>query len=289
MARFELLASRQAEREVRERGLDSLPVDVLALARSERIVVLPKEAPGGASGLLIRVGDEFTIGYATHIESEGFRRFSIAHELGHYFLEGHPEKVLDAKGVHSSRAGFGSKQRHELEADHFAAGLLMPREAFKKALGSRTPGLDTLIATADLCETSLPATAIRYAQLTTDPVAVVISEGDRIDYAFMSDSLYAVRELTWIRKGDRLPLGTATRKLNADPAAVCRGQRKEAACSPADWFGVGPEVELWEEAVGLGSYGKTLTVLSANDWPDEDDGDDDVEVWDPKFHRSRRR
>ena len=44
--------------------------------------------------MLIRYGQEFYIAYATHIQSEGFRRFSVAHELDHYFLPGHIDHVL---------------------------------------------------------------------------------------------------------------------------------------------------------------------------------------------------
>ena len=54
------------------------------------------------------------------------QRFTIAHELGHYFLDGHIDHVLPNDGVHASHAGFSSSDPYEQEADNFAAGLLMP-------------------------------------------------------------------------------------------------------------------------------------------------------------------
>ncbi len=38
--------------------------------------------------MLLREGNEFGIFYSTAISNKGFQRFSIAHELGHYSLEG---------------------------------------------------------------------------------------------------------------------------------------------------------------------------------------------------------
>jgi hypothetical protein len=116
-------ATQQGEQVVRERGL-SLAVDPIALVRDLGIEVAPKPArAGGVSGMLIRVGDFYGIAYATHINNEGFKRFSVAHELGHYFLPGHIDAVFRDGDIHESRAGFVSGDRYELEADHFAAGL----------------------------------------------------------------------------------------------------------------------------------------------------------------------
>ena len=90
--------------------------------------------------MLLRYGSTFGIAYATHIDSIGFRNFSVAHELGHYYLPGHIDAVLSGD-VHESHAGFASGSRYEMEADHFAATLLMPRALFKKAMNVAGDGL----------------------------------------------------------------------------------------------------------------------------------------------------
>jgi Zn-dependent peptidase ImmA (M78 family) len=113
-----------------------------------------------------------TIAYATHIKSEGFQRFSIAHELGHYFLEGHPDAVFKSGDIHESRAGFGSADQIELEADHFAAGLLMPSHLFAAAAGRYSDGLEAIKGLAADSKTSLTASAIRYAELTDAAIAL---------------------------------------------------------------------------------------------------------------------
>jgi IrrE N-terminal-like domain len=88
-------AAHTAERIIREHNITSLPVDPIAIANSLGIEVVAKPASdGGVSGMLIRYGEQFCIAYATHIKSPGFRRFTIAHELGHYFLEGHVDAIF---------------------------------------------------------------------------------------------------------------------------------------------------------------------------------------------------
>ena len=183
-------AAAAAERVIREQGITSLPVDPIAIARSIGIDVEEKPASNaGVSGMLIRLDDEFCIAYAADIRSPGFRRFTIAHELGHYFLEGHVDAIFADGPVHESRAGFLSTVSYELEADHFAARLLMPNTLFYAALRGVADGLAAVESLADTCCTSLTATAIRYTECTPDPVAIVISSGNKVDYATMSRPL----------------------------------------------------------------------------------------------------
>jgi hypothetical protein len=166
-----------------------------------------------------------------------FHRFSIGHELGHYFLEGHIDHVLPEDGMHTSYAGFVSADPYELEADQFAAGLLMPSAPFKRALARQDPGLEVVESLAGLCKTSLTATAIRYAELTEDAVAIVISTGPTIDFCFLSDTMKSLPQLAWLRKGTPLPTGTATAQLNANARRVTDGERAEADIDIMDWLG----------------------------------------------------
>lgn len=164
---------------VRNHKLTALPVNPIALAEAVGIHVSSKAAKG-VSGMLLRSGNDFGIIYSTHIASAGFQNFSIAHELGHYFMPGHIDAVLRSNGIHQSHAGFDSDDQYELEADHFAAALLMPESLFTDAVGRAGGGLSAIEGLADLCVTSLTATAIRYVKCTEDAAAVVMSAGRRI-------------------------------------------------------------------------------------------------------------
>jgi Zn-dependent peptidase ImmA (M78 family) len=282
-----LFATQHGEQAVRERGL-SLAIDPIALAEDRGITVAAKPAQtGGVSGMLIRVGDFYGIAYATHIDNEGFKRFSVAHELGHYFLPGHVEAVLRDGDIHESHAGFVSGDRYELEADHFAAGLLMPHQLFTPLLRRAGDGVTAIEHLAGVCQTSLTATAIRYTQCSSEPVAVVISTGASIDYCFMSDALRDFDDIDWIRKRQSLPRTSATFAFNQEPARVRRADRIEDESDLQLWFGGPRNIEAREDVIGLGSYGKTLTVLHRIEPPDEAEDDDEtlIESWTPRLRR----
>jgi hypothetical protein len=282
-------ASLAASRVIREQGVLTLPVDPIAIARSLGIQVVAKPASAqGVSGMLIRHGNDFVIAYATHIDSLGFQNFSVAHELGHYFLEGHVDAVIGTDGVHQSHAGFSSDDRYEVEADHFAAALLMPDELFPAAASRAGDGLAAIESLSALCVTSLTATAIRYTKCTDDVVAVVVSAGKRINYCFMSKALEEIAGTNRIAKGEALPPGCPTETFNRDPARVSRAERAAGESDLQDWIGGRHSVALTEEVVGLGGYGRSLTVLSAQDAVDVDELQEDeemIESWKPRFRR----
>jgi hypothetical protein len=283
-----LFASLQGEDVIRKSGISTFPVEPIDIARTLEIEVVTKHAGGGASGMLLRVGNSFGIVYAPQVDNAGFERFSIAHELGHYFLPGHIDALLSASDVHKSRAGFGSGDRYELEADHFAAALLMPRQMFSAALRRAGDGISAIERLAGSCKTSLTATAIRYAQCSSDPVAIIICTGDSIDYCFMSDTLGDYDGIDWIRKGQVVPRTTATFAFNSDPDKVRHADRIEGVSDLETWFGGPRRIELREDVIGLGRSQKTLTVLDGIELGEDQNEDEDEtlsESWTPRFHR----
>lgn len=288
-ALWQAIAAREAEALVDELGIDSLPVSPLEIAKDLGIDIGPLPAQGqpGVSGILLRHGNEFGILYSTSVDSVGYQNFSIGHEIGHYRLPGHPESIL-RDGMHASDAGFRSKDRFELEADHFAAELLMPSALFDVALNQVGSGLDAVITLSQQCETSLIATSIRFAQRSPDATAIVVSQGDQIDYCFMSDTLREHDSVEWIRKGSYLHDGSATRKLNSDISKIESNERVEEESTLQDWFGGTLEIEILEEAIGLGPYGKTLTILTIDDLPDAEEIEEEEDLdesWTPRFRR----
>ena len=94
------------------------------------------------------------------------------------------------------------------------------------------------------------------------------------------------------KKGTPLPRGTATAQLNANAHRVADGDRAEADINIIDWLGGARSAPATEQVVGLGNYGKTLTVLTCPSVQDEtyreEDGDDDENLaqrWTSRFRR----
>ena len=180
------LAEGTAALVLRELKIETLRVEPRYVAGQKGIFVEAKPSlHDGVSGMLVKAGDQFGILYATKVPSKGFQNFSIAHEIGHYCIDGHSEALL-ATGEHQSRAGFLSSDTFEQEADYFAAALLMPEMPFRKKINQHAAGLACIEALRKECETSLTATAIRYSGLTRDAVAVILTTGNSINWCFMS-------------------------------------------------------------------------------------------------------
>ncbi len=274
LARLE--AENTAQQIVQDCGFTALPICPFEIARRHDIHVEAKQSrKPGVSGFLMRIGNTFGIRYALHIQNEGFIRFTVAHELGHYFLPGHPERLFPAgDGLHESRSGFISHDPLERQADYFASALLMPVHQFREAVDYAGNGFAAIERLARQCQTSITATAIRYTTFTDEAVAVIVSSGRQIDYCFMSYCIRDLRGLTWIKKGDMLPDG-ATRRFNHDPSNIEQARREESTCRLDDWFDGAPDVEFNEDVIGLGSYGKTLTVLFTDEIIGDDDANDD--------------
>jgi len=258
------------------RGGASVPVDVVAIVNDFGIDLQGSTKLGrSASGCLVRVGTTFGILFNTSVASLGYRRFTIGHELGHHQMTHHRRALFATGQRHLSQSGFVSSRWHELEADHFAAELLMPRDPFVAALDRHAPGLDAVREIAEEFETSLTSTAIRFAKLRSEPVAAVVSQDRAVRYCWVSEALGNVPGIGRIPMGPDDPVpSSATLSLNSNPQKVRRAHRVAVNCRSDTWFPrASATFALREEAIGLGSYGRVLTILTADDVPDPDDYD----------------
>lgn len=144
---------RIAEDILERHGIDRAPVDVEGLAREMGYEVVFDRFPGDLSGTLIRDDDgSITVGINS-FHHEVRQRFSIAHEIGHAHLHVQP-KALNQSLVYVDppgptvlfRDGRAAEGRHseEIDANRFAASLLMPRPFIRREaldIVERSPGL----------------------------------------------------------------------------------------------------------------------------------------------------
>lgn len=113
------------------------PVDPIEIARLLGIRVVNVDPPEeGVSGFLIREDPdtgEPVIG-VNRFHSALRRRFTVAHELGHFLLDHVGDWHVDDMMI-SYRDDLSSAGEHapEIEANQFAASLLMPGDWLKKS------------------------------------------------------------------------------------------------------------------------------------------------------------
>lgn len=107
---------------------DEVLVNVAAMAEARGAAVVYEAFPHDVSGMLVRQDDSIVIGVnQDHPESR--QRFTIAHELGHLILHRGRPLVVDSVRVNlrDSRSSMAT-DLEEIEANSFAAELLMPRD-----------------------------------------------------------------------------------------------------------------------------------------------------------------
>jgi Zn-dependent peptidase ImmA (M78 family) len=192
-------AGQQADAIVRRLGL-SAPIDPLTIANEEH----PLLRAGGRDfadrfdGKLRYITERrcFVLMYNTKYDaacSPGTHhprtRFSIAHELGHYFIDRHHAYLAHGGHSHASINEFRSKLNIEREADAFAASLLLPSHLVKPIINQAELSLARLDGIASDFETSLVSTAIRSVQLSHFPCALAGIRDGSVMWMFPSKSL----------------------------------------------------------------------------------------------------
>jgi Zn-dependent peptidase ImmA (M78 family) len=111
----------QAEKILKTLNIRSLPIPVEEIASKYQIKI--SRAPNNDfSGMLIRKDDRALIGINDK-ESPVRQRFTIAHELGHFFLHSNKDTFIDYRDNKKDVM----RTPREKQANMFAAALLMPR------------------------------------------------------------------------------------------------------------------------------------------------------------------
>lgn len=258
----------------------SLPVKPKALAEEKlEIPVVSLKVPSSdVSGVLMKIGDTYGIGYSESIANQGFQNFTVAHELGHYFIAGHPEALL-VDGKHFSRSGFISTHPLEREADTFAAEFLMPWQLIEPLIRSARRGLPAIKALSDACESSLLASAIRYAERTKECVAVILSYQGKVEFMVASDAFREIPGILegWLKREHPIPFGVPSRNHSKNPVETLAFSIIEEGSKLSDWFSAAPNLEVEEDIVGMGRFGRLMTILISDFHPDEEEEDEEEE------------
>jgi Zn-dependent peptidase ImmA (M78 family) len=195
----------------------------------------------------------------------GRARFTLAHELGHYFIDDHRRALQSGRAPsHPSFADFQSRNPVEYEADHFASNLLMPTERFTKAGKRLLPGFDAVLGLKDTFGTSITSTAIRYTQLDLAPCALVKWNTDGFAWKWFSPSTYSAGIRSTVGTKESVPRDSATGKALAGDAPPSKGFF-QCGTSASAWFpgirlGTPRDLVFIEQAVPLGEFG-VLTLL----------------------------
>jgi hypothetical protein len=259
----------EAENTLHDLGLWKLPVDPLRIAKEEGIELAPSHYGTRFDARIeyFKEFDAFGIYYKVRgrFRNSGRVNFSLAHELGHFYIPEH-RRLLRAGLTHNSVADYGSKAPYEREADRFAANLLMPQELFIKHVEEKHSGFCTLKNLRSMAEhlgTSISSTAVRYCDIDIEPAMVITSRQRIIQWSWSAPCMKPLG--TWyVETGTPIPAGSRTAALYDRLQASHTDEYSEGSVAASIWF-KWPKVEkLWEEVLTLGDT--LLTYLAATNF-----------------------
>ncbi len=163
-----------------ECGIDDpteIPLELLVEGRGATITNAPLS---GSDGRIVFGETTALITINSGIAYEGKRRFTIAHELGHYEL--HRNAFKHHHDTDASLEFYFKEGNQETEANQFASELLMPEKLFASACVGKKFGPEVLRSLADRFKTSITSVAYKFFDLGNHPICLVYSRNGLVEY-----------------------------------------------------------------------------------------------------------
>lgn len=161
------------------------------------------------------------------------RRYSIAHELGHFLIPSHrPSRSCSFECSLSDLHLLDPKDRDrrkrvESEANRFAAHLLMPPDQIRARIRRGDSTLEAVVAMSREFGVSKEAMARSWVDANREPVAVILAHRGRMVRRYRND------DFPWLPDGNgRLPDDSLAAAINPEPGEFSPIEEID----PSAWF-----------------------------------------------------
>ncbi|MBK9097330.1 MAG: ImmA/IrrE family metallo-endopeptidase [bacterium] len=241
-----------------------LNVEELAFAEN---LAIKESKSNNFYGRLIHNSNAGIISISKSITDYGSKRFTVAHEIGHYFNERN-DKITNASGADNNYRNLfrcaendinsvNKIKARESDANEFAAELLMHRPWFNDFIIKRRIDFELIKELAEYFNVSLSAAALRYINIGKYPAAVIYSRDGIVKWSafheyfplkFLSPG-YKVREETAV--SDFFLDRTMQTCADLIPAYVWFAE--DYKCKSGTYF--------YEQSVAMPGYNAVLTLL----------------------------
>ncbi len=267
-------ASFAANRLIDEIGIrdqkELLLLEEIAWVRGALVHEKPLE---GAEARLVVARGRGIITISSAIQDSRRKRFSLAHELGHFEMHRSHKGLSLCLAEHIQEpVAEKTGQDLEQEANEFASSLLLPERFFVPLCKTHEPSLEYIINLANDFSTSITATALRYVQVSDEPVAIVFSHDNRIKWFRGSKDFEEIREEFSFFIDVRARLDPSSLA-----AALFQGRNpltKKRKVPASVWFTPGRYSEsatITEHSLAMPTYNAVVTLLWIDDVLDDDE------------------
>lgn len=152
------------------------PLDLIVFGRGATLVEKPMK---NSDGRIVFGDKRAVISVNSNIEYQGKKRFTIAHELGHFEMH---HNLITIHNDTDATLEFFKNGHQETEANEFASELLMPESLFRDECKGKKFNPDLLRKLSERFQTSITSTAYRYFKLGEYPVCMFYSYNNQVKY-----------------------------------------------------------------------------------------------------------
>jgi IrrE N-terminal-like domain len=193
------------------------------------------------------------IAYNSAISLKERIRYTLAHELGHYLLHRRPGKRIQCRPQDMS-IWRGEYKRREVEANRFAAGVLMPTDDYCRQIDGQPIDLELFRFCAGRYGVSLTPAILEWLSFTPELAILVRSLDGFIDWGVSSTP--AFRNGAFFRTRGCPPRPVPENSLAAQMDNGASSGRREHPRGV--WL---PRFEVTELAIASDRYDMTLSLL----------------------------
>lgn len=188
------------------------------------------------------------------IRELGRRRFTIAHEIGHYILHGSQQIPCSPRVIESWREGQPIPER---EADTFASELLLPTNDVTQYVSKRWPSMEVVSDLAGHFGSSLMAASRKFCDVASQACAVVWSSQRQIRWFHGSQNF-----TYFIQVGKEIDFNSvAYRAYESKPLSSEMEEVPAEAWITSSWLR--ENAVVFEQSIPMPSYDGCLSLIWA--------------------------
>lgn len=231
------------------------PIDLALLASHHQVEVFEENLEGRADGMLSLLANGQPVIAVEQKMLPVRRRFTIAHEFGHYFLHPLGEPYICFMNDLRSR----KDSPLEAEANAFAVELLMPEDLFKDACLRLPLGFTSICELASSFVVSVTSCAWRFVSYRRERCALAFCEKGGLKW-YASSPSFPTRSF-------KFNIGAPIHKETYSYDYLQGTVKEEKPARPVlatSWFPGTEDLNLmvWEECFSAPDFGFVLSLLS---------------------------
>jgi len=222
-----------------------------------RDIIFEEKKILNSDGRIVFGKSKTKISINSEMKYSGRRRFTLAHELGHFELHHNENTHLEDNPLTLDYFKYGGQ---EYEANQFAVELLMPSASFVSFTKGKQFSPDLLREIAEHFQTSLTSATFRYLEIGQHPISLFHCRDRKVNYWKNSPDYY--RKIKDITKLQPPAVSVAMEFFNE--GTIYRKKDSVQEIYKSTWFETDEydnEDEYYEYAIVTKDYNTVLSVV----------------------------